>query len=204
MASKSSLAVALSRLKQFDNPKILLEQYSTDSEIAAEILWAAYMQGDIQGKIVADLGCGPGIFGIGALMLGAKKVFFVDRDENAISMTKENLEYTGLKDSDCELMLSDVEGFDKKVDVVLMNPPFGTKIKHHDKVFLGKAFSIAKVVYSIHKVESKGFIEAFSKDSDFAVTHVLPFDMRLGRTMAHHKKKAVVVKVACWRLLKLS
>ena len=89
-ASKSSLAVALSKLKLFSKPDVKLEQYPTDSEIAAEILWNAHMRGDLDNKIVADLGCGTGILGIGALLLGAKKVFFVDIDKNALEILKQN------------------------------------------------------------------------------------------------------------------
>src|SRR3989344_4642463 len=74
MITKSRLAIALSKIKGFNDPKIRLEQYITDSEIAAEILWNAYLEGDIEGKTVADLGCGTGIFSLGCVKLNAKKV----------------------------------------------------------------------------------------------------------------------------------
>ena len=90
--SKASLAVALSKLKTYSKPSISLEQYPTDSEIAAEILWSAYMHGDLSGKTVADLGSGTGILGIGALYLGASKVFFVEKDSKAMAIAKENIE----------------------------------------------------------------------------------------------------------------
>ena len=72
--TKTQLAVELSRLKTFQKPKMYLEQYPTDSEIAADMLWSADMQGDIEGKVIADLGAGTGILGIGALILGAKGI----------------------------------------------------------------------------------------------------------------------------------
>ncbi|MBW2988208.1 DNA methylase [Candidatus Woesearchaeota archaeon] len=202
MPSKSQLAIILSKLKQFDNPKIVLEQYSTEPEVAAAVLWFAFMQGDIQGKTIADLGCGPGIFGIGAAILGAKMVYFVDMDNYAINTTRDNISQVEgmLEGVELELLKMNVAEFTKRVDVVLQNPPFGTKIKHHDRLFLSKAFEVADVVYSIHKITSKGFIEAFSRDNGFSVTHVLPYEMRLVRSMKHHKKPVVKVKVACWRL----
>src|SRR3989338_11601347 len=92
--TKSRLAIILSKLRQFENPKFLDEQYTTDSEIAAMVLWNAYMSGNIKGKTIAYLGAGTGILGIGALLLGAKKVFFVEKDENAVKILKENLEGT--------------------------------------------------------------------------------------------------------------
>ncbi len=201
MISKSELAITLSKLKQFDNPKVLYEQYSTDSEVAAEILWFANMQGDIKNKVIADLGCGPGIFGIGALLLNAKKVYFVDKDEYAIKTTMENLRMLKKK-SNIALIQKDVQDFSQQVDTVLQNPPFGTKIKHHDKIFLQKAFEVGDVIYSLHKKTSKNFIEAFSKDNNFKITHALPFKMRLKRTMDFHKKPSYIVDVACWRLIK--
>ena len=200
MLSKKKLAIVLSKLKQFDNPKVILEQYSTDSEVAAEILWKAYMNGDIEGKIIADLGCGPGIFGIGAALLGAKKVFFIDKDQSAIDTTELNVIDVGIENCVLDVKKIDVSDFKKKVDVVLMNPPFGTKVKHHDKVFLKKAMQVSKIIYSIHKITSKKFIEEFSKDNGFKVDYVIPFDLRLRKAMKHHKKPAVFVNVGLWRL----
>jgi len=69
--SKSRLAIALSRLEGFSEPKVRQEQYLMDSEIGASVLWNACLLGDIRGKVIADLGCGTGMLGIGALMLGA-------------------------------------------------------------------------------------------------------------------------------------
>lgn len=199
MLTKSGLSIALSKLKQFDNPKLIYEQYSTEPEIAAQILWFAFMQGDIKSKTIADLGCGPGIFGIGATLLGAKEVYFVDKDEYAIKTTLQNIKKTTINS---HLIQSNIKEFKKKVDVVLQNPPFGTKIKHHDKLFLEKAFQVSSVVYSLHKITSKGFIEAIAKDYNFQITHMLPFNMYLKRTMKFHKKPKYLVKVACWRLSK--
>ena len=55
MITKSRLAIELSELKVFESAKLKLEQYPTDSEIAADILWNAFMHGDIEGKTIADL-----------------------------------------------------------------------------------------------------------------------------------------------------
>ena len=58
--SKSGLAIVLSKLKTFEKPKVRVEQYSMDSEIAAEVLWNGLYRGDIQ-KVIVDLGCGTGM-----------------------------------------------------------------------------------------------------------------------------------------------
>ena len=85
IGSKKALAVLLSRLEGFIGPKVRVEQYATDPEIAAEVLWQAFMKGDI-GKVSVDLGCGTGILGIGLLALGSKKVYFIDSDQKVIDI----------------------------------------------------------------------------------------------------------------------
>ena len=79
--SKKELEVYLSKLKQLESLNIKLEQYSTPSDIAANILWIAYMNSDIKDKVIGDLGCGNGVLGVGALLLEAKKVYFLDVDK---------------------------------------------------------------------------------------------------------------------------
>lgn len=46
--------------------------------------------------IVADLGCGSGILSIGAMMLGAKKVYAVDLDPLAVRATRSNRTLNGV------------------------------------------------------------------------------------------------------------
>ncbi|MDN5566611.1 MAG: 50S ribosomal protein L11 methyltransferase [Psychrobacter sp.] len=45
---------------------------------------------DLHGKVVIDYGCGSGILGIGALLLGAKQVYAVDIDPQAVLATNQN------------------------------------------------------------------------------------------------------------------
>lgn len=195
--SKKQLAVVLSRLKAFEKPSFKLEQYSTDSEIAAEIIWNAYHLGDIENKLIADLGCGTGILGIGCLFFNPKKVFFIDIDDRQLKTLDNNLKLMQLKKY--ELFLGDVKNFNQKVDLVIQNPPFGVKKEHADKFFLEKAFSISKVIYSFHKIESKDFIDKISEDNNFKITHYFEFDFPLKNTMDFHTKKIKKIKVGCWR-----
>ena len=143
MPTKSSLGIQLSRLNSFSKPVLRLEQYPTDPEIAASLLWDATMQGDIEGKSIADLGCGTGILGIGALILGAGDVSFFDVDEEALDVAKENLKIVGLQGSLNKLDISDVSG---SFDTVIMNPPFGAQARHADRRFLEKAIELAPII----------------------------------------------------------
>ena len=79
MITKKQLAILLSKLQVFESPRAELEQYPLDGESASIILWTACQNKDIENKIMADLGCGTGILGLGALLLGAKKVYFIDK-----------------------------------------------------------------------------------------------------------------------------
>lgn len=45
---------------------------------------------NLKDKIVIDYGCGSGVLGVAALLLGAKKVFAVDIDPQAILATRQN------------------------------------------------------------------------------------------------------------------
>jgi len=206
MRTKKELGVYLSHLKVFENPKWKLEQYPTDSEIAADIIWHANIVGDFKDKIIADLGCGTGILGIGALIAGAKKVYFIDIDSSAINIAKENLkkveeEYVV---GEYEFINSNIEDLELSADIVLQNPPFGVKDDHADRRFLLKAFKTGKVIYSFHKLESKGFINALSEDEGFEVTNLFEFDFPLKQTMDYNKKKIQRIRVGCWRLQKIN
>ncbi|MBW3023080.1 METTL5 family protein [Candidatus Woesearchaeota archaeon] len=194
--TKSKLAIMLSKLKGFESPKLKAEQYVTDSEIAADVLWFAYMHGDIKGKIVADLGCGTGILGIGALALGARKVVFVDNDEEVMEICKAN---SGKYLKKSEFIATGIKDFGGKSDTVIQNPPFGTKTKHADKEFLSKAFETAQVVYSFHKLETRDFIEKFAEDNEFEITALFEYNFPLKATQFFHTRKIHRIKVGCWR-----
>jgi putative methylase len=193
IASRATLAVMLSKLEIFQSPDQRLEQYATDSEVAATALWDAYMKGDIQGRVIADLGAGTGILGIGALMLGAKKVIFVEKDD--ISTLQRNL---GAKDR-AIVMQMDISDFSEHCDVVIENPPFGTQDKHADRLFLKKAFFIAPIVYSFHKSETIPYLEGFAKQHGFSMTGRHDFSFPLKKTLAHHKKSIHRIDVTCAR-----
>lgn len=56
------------------------------------------MDSYVEGKVVVDLGCGSGVLGLFALQLGAKKVYGLDIDPNALEHTKENAKLNHLED----------------------------------------------------------------------------------------------------------
>lgn len=195
MLSKSSLAIKLSQLKGFNNPQMSLEQYTTPSELAATLLHHAAMQGDIQHKTVVDLGCGTGVLGIGAGLLQAASVTFLDIDEHALSTLQENLDTVDFSYQVIHAPLKAVEA-----DVVVMNPPFGTKHRHADKQFLLAAMRSAPVIYSIHLKGSETFIDELCAEQGFVRTHSWEFSFPISKTMPAHTKRRVDVDVVAVRL----
>ena len=205
ITSKSALAIKLSQLKGFKQQKMKAEQYPTDPEIAAEVLWNAYLLGDLEGKVSVDLGCGTGILGIGALYLGNSKVFFVDSDKEVLEIAKINVSRVKSESSGIGKAIfrcQEIARFDEKVDLVLENPPFGTKVRHSDREFLKKAVKLADIIYTFHKSETKGFLEAFARDSGFEISHCWDFSFPLKQAMPFHRRKIHRINVSCFRFVK--
>ena len=204
--SKSRLAIILSKLAVFDKSrlKIMKEQYATDSEAAAGAMWFAYMNGDIEEKVVSDFGCGTGLLGIAALLLGAGKVCFVDSDKDAIEICSRNIAASVGKEAAAKTMLiaSDVAGFSQKADTIIQNPPFGTKVKHTDREFLLAAFMAADTVYSMHKIETADFVKKLAEDNGFTVTNILPLQLQLKNTYGFHHSKMRRIEVGWFRIVK--
>ncbi len=203
ISSKAGLAIALSKLKGFEKPKAREEQYLTEPEIAAELLWLMKMRGELDDKTVADLGSGTGMLGLGALMLGARKAFLVDKDREAMDIARQNLkqlEDEGYKLGVAVFALLDIADFKKGADFVVENPPFGTRKEHADRAFLEKAFSTAPIVYSFHKTSTEKFIISFAEDRGFAVSDRIKMDFPLKAAHDFHMRKIHRVKVTLFRL----
>ncbi|MFH1786099.1 MAG: METTL5 family protein [archaeon] len=200
--NKKQLEIALSKLEGFEEPVEGLEQYRTPGSVAADMLHTAYMQGDIAGKTVADLGCGTGVLAIGAVLLEAKKVYGVDIEPDAIELAVSN-EKRALGERRIEWMLAPVDEFETKVDTVVQNPPFGIKERHADTVFLEAALKTAKVIYTIHdgNEDTRKFINNHVKSLGGAVSWVKRLDFELPRTLEHHRLELTRIPVDLYRVV---
>lgn len=77
---------------------------------------------DLYGKTVLDCGCGTGILGITASLLGAKKVLGYDIDEWSANNAKHNAALNGV--SNMDVLLGDasvLDGVSDRFDVVIAN-----------------------------------------------------------------------------------
>lgn len=123
------LTAALQELAPFESPDVSLEQYSTGAELAADALFSINSSfGDIEGRLIADVGCGTGILGIGCALLGAgcvvvsrrsrlsfledaitcRAVVGFDVDSGALEQARANADIAGLEQGEFEIMLCDV------------------------------------------------------------------------------------------------
>lgn len=190
----------LQEVEEFENPKILLEQYPTRPHIAACMLHTMSATfDDIENKTIADLGCGCGVLSLGSVMLGAGFVTGFDVDSDALDLFAENI--ADFEMDNLDLINIDVknigEGWENKFDTVIMNPPFGTKHnKGLDMLFLRTGILLAsKAVYSLHKTSTRDHV--LKKAKEWGVVPQVLAELRydLPNTYKHHKKTSVDIQV---------
>ena len=193
---KRELEILLERVADIEQPEVESEQYATPAPVAAELLFFAYSHGDIADRIVYDLGCGNGILGIGAKLLGARVVIGIDKDEKALETARKNSQRLAV---DVDFKHCKIQEVEDNGDTVVMNPPFGAqrRNRHADRAFLERAFVIAPVIYSIHNAGSEAFIRRL-----LPTTTIERFSVAfpLKRRFAFHQKDRKVIPVDIYRI----
>ncbi len=90
----------------------------------------AMIQGHIKNQVVLDLFAGSGNLGLEAISNGAKKTYFVDFNQKAVSTILENIERMRITEAyevlkmDYKLALKTLASRNIKFDVVLLDPPY--------------------------------------------------------------------------------
>lgn len=127
-------------------PEGLLTRPTTDR--VKEALFSI-LHFDLPGMEVLDLFGGTGQLGIEALSRGAKSAVFVDHQENACRIIRENLKQTGFSG---EVVRSDYMAYlhrcGRKFDLILLDPPYA-------EVFLENAINC---ITEIDILQSGGII----------------------------------------------
>ncbi|MGB9636521.1 MAG: METTL5 family protein [Thermoplasmata archaeon] len=193
---KKHLEILLSKVEDIEAPNVHLEQYSTPPSIAAAILHLANSLGDVEGKRIIELGCGNGIFALGAALLGAGECIGIDIDPKAIEKAKENANKLSLN---VEFICLDVNEVTGNYDTVFQNPPFGCQQKHADLPFLGKAVEIGNVIYSLHRGETERFIEYQFVSKGCRITHKERFKFPVKHRYKFHRASEVKFDVVMFR-----
>ena len=201
-------------VKGFESPKIQLEQYETTAHLGSKMLLTIDEMDGFEDSTVLDLGVGPGRLSIGSIFMGASYVLGVDIDSDALRICQQNCQQIQDDEEDenlikeLDLLQADVtEGCDLEryknfFDIIIMNPPFGTKTKPGiDMLFLRKAIELCpRVIYSLHKTSTRDHI--LKKAHEFGIPEpevVATLIWNLPKTYDFHKKKSKDIHVDLFR-----
>lgn len=196
----SHLEHFLFNVEVFKNPKVKLEQYATTPHIGSRMLYTIQSTyDDIEGKIVADLGCGCGSLAIGSCKLESDFCIGFDIDPDALDIFQQNCEYLEIANVDsvlCDVTNSIPDRFHNFFDCVVMNPPFGTKTKGIDIDFLKVALKLTdNAVYSLHKSSTRQYIVNKVKEWNVKAEVLAALRFDLPASYKFHKKSSVDIAV---------
>lgn len=197
---QKELEMFLQKIPKPPNPKPSLEQYMTPANIAADILYTASQFNDIQHKTVVDLGCGTGIFAIGAALLNAAKIYGYDLDNESITLANKFAREHSFK---IVFEAKEIQKVDTHCDTVLMNPPFGAQKsnKKADRKFIEKAFELSKIIYSLHLLETKPFLEKMIASLQGNITYTKTYHFPIRWMYAFHEKQVKTYEVVLLRTI---
>tara|TARA_Y100000768_G_scaffold251801_1_gene191298 strand:- start:26 stop:679 length:654 start_codon:yes stop_codon:yes gene_type:complete len=200
------LAINLSKLTPHPCENVGLEQYATEGDLASYWMLAVDELDGFEQSSVVDMGAGNGILGIGALLLGADRVVFVETDPAALAVIESNLASLGNGMQARAEVLSATVGLDEvpldDVDIIVMNPPWGVQREKADRVFLEAAFdSKATSIHVLHS-DKATHLEPLAKEHGWDAETVLRTEFRLPPTYAHHAQRKGKTDVKCWRFFR--
>jgi putative methylase len=204
MSTKSQLTQQLGVVAGFDDPQVDLEQYRTPPELASYLVHSADLRGDIDDRVVIDLGCGTGMLALAATLRGPKRVVGLDIDRGALKTARENkrriASTTAVSWVQADATRAPLCPSDETT--VIMNPPFGAQDgnEHADRAFLETTAEIADVSYSIHNAGSGEFVEAFAADNGGEITHAYGADFTLPKQFDHQQEDSRVIDVELFRI----
>lgn len=123
-----------------------------------------------------------------------------DIDPSALALSAENANNRDILD-DCNFVLCDIKNALKFVkpkmfDTIVMNPPFGTKVKGADLVFLKAAIHMANTaVYSLHKTSTRKHVLQFARKWNVNGRVIAELRFDLPASYVFHKECSVDVHV---------
>ena len=208
MSSVSALAQQLAVVAGFENPRVELEQYRTPPGLAARLVHDADLQGDIEDRLVCDLGTGTGMLALAAALRGPRSVVGIDLDPDPLSTARENERRVGTA-TDISWVRADAtdaplcaQGATDRPRTVVMNPPFGAQNsnEHADRAFLATAARVSEVSYSVHNAGSREFVESFAADNGGEVTRAFETELDLPHQFDFHESDSRSVDAEIFRI----
>jgi len=202
--AKKKLEIFLEQVPRMSHPGPAREQYQTPAGIAADMVFTAYSQGSIAAREILDLGCGTGVLGMAAAVLGARHVLGVDCEKQFLESARGFAKKHGLS---MDFLCADVEQFcldeegAKKRYVTVQNPPFGAQFagRGKDRVFLTQAFRFSDEVYSLHKAETAHFLQRLAGATQFRSELLTVYSFPLPYQFHFHRKEKALIEVGLFR-----
>jgi len=197
------LAMLLSDLEPHPCESVEMEQYTTDGDLAARWLTDISSFGDLaEGCMVADLGAGNGILGLGALAMGAGRTILLEADQAACDVAKSNAESMGFADS-VEVIRATL-GSDPidlgSADVVISNPPWGRQTPRADRPFLEAMIAATAPAHLLHSAEAS-HIRPLFEEAGWSAERYGEADFALPAAYSHHSRQRGRTRAAFWRLV---
>jgi putative methylase len=219
---RRDLEMALEAVPAHPDPVPEREQYRTPAPIAADLLWAAWTDGAIAGKRVLDLGCGTGMFAIGAALLGADAVLGVDVDSASLDLARQAAAKMAASDlagragpagqaewaDRITWAQSDLADWhpDGPFDTVVMNPPFGAQKGNRggDRLFYDRAAEAVQdsggSAWFLAQARTERFLAAYARELGGRLEKVAQWDYPIMAQFAFHDKPVHAIQVGGYRL----
>lgn len=203
MHSRRTIARTLEDVADFDEPRVDLEQYLTDPELAAHLCHLASLRGDLTDATVLDLGCGTGILALGARAADATRIVGLDVDRSALDVAVRN-ERQLFETARIDWIRGDVTSPPLRTSdaTVLSNPPFGAQRgnRHADRSVLRTIRRLAAVSYTIHNAGSREFVESFAADHGATVTDAFESSLEVDHRFDFHTEQTTTLPVEVYRI----
>jgi putative methylase len=190
------------QIDEFIVPKVHLEQYSLPCDLIALILLLS--EKDLMKKNVVDLGCGTGRLTLPVKKFYASTVLGVEIDSKSVKVLTDFIKLYKL---DVELLITAIEflepdNWKKKYETTIMNPPFGTKRRKIDFIFLEQALKYSNTVISIHKSNSRTrkLIEKLGSENGKEMIIIATVEFPIYPSFKFHRKKEHFVCIDIIRL----
>ncbi len=211
---KKEIIELIQELYSFNQPNVKFEQYCIDATSAVDLIFFAGVEfNDITNKVVFDLGAGTGRLTLASIFLHPSCIFSMDIDPSALYVLRMNL--LKLKPiTPIHVICADIEFFPLRMGKInenlqictIMNPPFGVKKRHADRIFLQQAFSFSYVVYSMHLAGEKNhaFIKRHVEKLGWKIDYYFPHTLIIEKTYNFHELKSKKINVNVYRFIKSS
>ncbi|CAD26489.1 similarity to HYPOTHETICAL PROTEINS with N6-adenine methyltransferase signature [Encephalitozoon cuniculi GB-M1] len=153
------LKIELTKVRDFSKMSVGLEQYMTPPDIAASMVSVIHSTyGDIEGKSILDLCCGTGMLSFACSYFSPSYILGVDLCPVALEIFRQNSLEFQINADLLRCSIDDLIFINGRFDTAIINPPFGTKIRHADTRAVDKALELCNVVYSLHKTSTREYM----------------------------------------------